>query len=188
MGKKRFEAAAARKSRLSIEIAELRRNNGGKFDLRLDTTDRYQLAVDVGVTIIPKLRFAGEIIFAPPSDWLLKAKLGATVVQQCVVTLDPVRTRIESVVERRYSPDSIVPVPGSCVPMPDDENMEPIADEIDLRALICESLVLDLPLYPKREGVRLGAEQSSSGNNVREIHKHDKPFAILSEFRKQLER
>ena len=36
---------------------------------------------------------------------MLEADLGATVVQSCVVTLDPVTTRVEETALRRYTPD-----------------------------------------------------------------------------------
>ena len=188
MGIKRLGWAAAKERRLSVETAELSRKDGYKFDIRLDSRDRRRLATDVGVSSLAKLRFTGEIKFSPPSDWLLDAKLGATAIQPCVLTLDPVRTRIESVVHRRFSPVSDIQAPGSCVPMPEDENLEPIPDEIDLRALIRESLVLELPLYPKRKGVDLESCRSWPETADEEIRKTERPFAVLSEFRKQLER
>ena len=188
MGKYRYGTKAALDRRMSVEFAELASKNGEKFDLRLTAGERSLLAAESGVSSIAKLRFAGEIKSVPPADWLLRAKLGATVVQPCVLSLAPVRTRIESSVERRYSPKNFAPAPGSCVPMPDDENIEPITDEIDLLALIRESLVLELPLYPKQEGASLISGESLSEVGNKELFTPEKPFAVLSEFRKQLDR
>ena len=188
MGAKRFGLTAIDESRLLVEIAKLSGIRTNKFDIRLNTEDRARLAEEAGVRLVAKLRFAGEIIAVPPGDWLLRAKLGATVVQPCVVTLNPVKTRMDSAVERRYSPIYATPAPGSCVPIPDNENLEPIKEEIDLWEIICESLVLVLPLYPRCPDV--GMEESAlwSEPDRQEFDKPEKPFAILSEFRKQLER
>ncbi len=79
-------------------------------------------------------------------DWRLEAKLGATVVQPCVVTAEPVTTRIDDPVTRRYLAQMPEPQ-GDEVEMPEDDSAEPLPDVLDLSAVMAEALALALPLY-----------------------------------------
>ena len=64
------------------------------FEITPDKADALAaLAAELGVNALRKLRFAGEIKAMGKKDWKLAGRLGATVVQDCVVTLEPVTTR-----------------------------------------------------------------------------------------------
>jgi len=81
-----------------VRFAEL----GGKpvrFDLRPDAEARVALADRLALSDLRKLRFAGELAPQGERDWRLEAHLGATVVQPCRVTLVPVTTRIDTLVD-----------------------------------------------------------------------------------------
>jgi uncharacterized metal-binding protein YceD (DUF177 family) len=85
----------------------------------------------------------------------LRGRLGATVVQPCVVTLEPVTTRIEAPVERLYQADWVEPEAEEAE-SPEDDRIEALPEVLDLGALIEEALALALPLYPRAAGVELG--------------------------------
>lgn len=112
--------------------------------------ERRAVAEALGIVAVRKLRLEGELVPRGRSDWRLEASLGATVVQACVVTLDPVTTRIDEAVERTWMAD--LPEPeGAEVELPEDD-VEPLPPVLDLGAVMVEALALALPPYPRAEG------------------------------------
>ena len=83
-------------------MGDLRRRGAAPFRIEPDAAARAALARDLGIRGLRSLRLAGRVEPSGRDDWRLTAHLGATVVQDCVVTLDPVVTRIEEEVERHY--------------------------------------------------------------------------------------
>jgi uncharacterized metal-binding protein YceD (DUF177 family) len=125
-----------------------------RFALAPEAEERARLAMDLGIPAIPKLRFEGTLAPQGRTDWQLDAHLGATVVQDCVVTLEPVTTRIEEGVVRRYLAD-VTPIEGGEVEMPEDDTIEELPPSLDLGEVMSEALALALPPYPRAEGVEL---------------------------------
>lgn len=121
------------------------------FLLTPGTEERETLAEDLEIRGIRKLTFRGEVRPTGGRDMVLEAELGATVVQDCVVTGDPVVTRIDAGVTRRYLAD-FRPPEGDEVEVPEDDS-EPLPASIDLHAVMVEALALELPLFPRAEGV-----------------------------------
>ena len=120
------------------------------------------------------------------TDWQLKAQLGATVVQDCVVTLDPVTTRIEEPISRRWVRDLPELEAGDETEMPDDETLEQLGAEIDLGEVMIESLALALPLFPRADGAALD-QANFAAPGVAPMRDEDaRPFAGLSALRDQL--
>ena len=64
----------------SLRLSSLPRNAPRSFDLRPDDTARGQLARELGLDGLRKLRFHGTLTPLAGKDWALKAKLGATLV------------------------------------------------------------------------------------------------------------
>lgn len=122
------------------------------FALTPGTEEREALADALEIRGIRKLVFRGTVTPLGKSDLELKAELGATVVQDCVVTGDPVVTRIDVEVLRRYIADMDVPE-GDEVEMPEDDTAEPLPSTIDLAQVMAEALALELPPWPRAEGV-----------------------------------
>jgi uncharacterized metal-binding protein YceD (DUF177 family) len=79
------------------------------------------------------------------------------VVQPCVVTLEPVTTRIEEPVERRFRAELPEPLPGAEVEMPEDDALEPLPETLDLGRVMTEALALAVPEYPRAGRRELGA-------------------------------
>lgn len=125
------------------------------FLLTPDAEARAALARLLDIDGVKKLRFEGRLSPEGKRDWKLQAKLGATVVQPCSVTLVPVSTRIDVDVTRRYLADLPEPLAGE-VEMPEDDTIEPLPSTLDLGAVMAEALALALPDFPRAEGVELG--------------------------------
>ncbi|MCK0143314.1 DUF177 domain-containing protein [Aliiroseovarius sp. F20344] len=169
-----------------LRVSDLSTNVDTQFELVPADADCKAIALDLGLPALRKLRFKGTLSARGKTDWQLKAQLGATVVQDCVVTLDPVTTRIEEAVSRRWVRDLPELEMGDEVEMPEDETLEPLGAEIDLGAVMIESLALALPLFPRVEGAELD-QQNFAAPGVAPMSDEDaKPFAGLSALRDQL--
>ena len=81
--------------------------------------------------------------------WLLSGKLGATALQQCVVTLEAVKCRVDEKIKRIYIPVEEIPSlekdDGRDVELELDENLEPLTNSLDLSTIALEALALALP-------------------------------------------
>ena len=112
--------------------------------------------------------------------WGLDGMLGATVVQTCVVTLEPVTTRVDQAIRRRF-----LPGPGSglraaelVVDPDEDDEIEPLGERIDLGLVAIEALALALPAYPRKDGAVLPTAPADAAGED-----EPKPFAALAALR-----
>jgi len=129
-----------------------------EFDLSPAPEARAALAAELGLLRLPKLRFTGRFLPTGAADWQLEARLGASVVQPCVVSLTPVKTRIEETVTRRFLAEPPV-APAGESRMPDDDETESLPSAgLDLGAVMAEALALALPDYPRAPGAELPLE------------------------------
>jgi uncharacterized metal-binding protein YceD (DUF177 family) len=155
------------------------------FVLTPGTEEREALAEDLDIRGIRKLTFRGEVTPSGGRDLTLEAELGATVVQDCVVTGEPVVTRIDTGVTRRYLAD-YAPPGGDEVEMPEDDSAEPLPAALDLYAVMTEALALELPLFPRAEGVD-PVDLTVTEPGVAPMTDDDaKPFAGLKALRDKL--
>ena len=135
---------------LPLRVADLAARKPTRFEIVPGADDLAALAEELGLLSLRKLRFKGELRPRGRSDWELEADLGATVVQPCIVTLDPVTTRIGEHVIRRYLRSMEEPTAEEAE-MPEDDTAEPLPEVIDPGAVMVEALALALPLYPRSE-------------------------------------
>lgn len=131
-----------------IRFADLPQRKPTVLRLVPDEGQLESLADRLGVDAMRKVRMDIQVTPGPGRDWTLMGRLGATVVQPCVVTTDPVTTRIEEQLDRRYSPDMAEPA-GEEVEMPEDDSVEALPALLDLGAVLEEVLALAIPDYPR---------------------------------------
>ena len=168
-----------------LRLSDLKKKT--PFRLTPDVETRKTIADRLGILGVKKFTFEGHLTPMGKQDWTLSAKLGATVVQPCVVTLDPVTTRIDAQVERTFVADLAEPEMPE-VEMPEDETVEPLGSHIDPAAIMAEALSLALPLYPRNEGSEL-QEANFAGPGITPLRDEDtKPFAGLAGLRKELDK
>ncbi|MCW3779987.1 YceD family protein [Defluviimonas salinarum] len=167
-----------------LRVADLAARKPTRFDLKPESEMLERIAAEIGVVAVAKLRFRGELLPQGRRDWLLRAELGATVTQACVVSLAPVVTRIEETVERRYLAD--MPEPdGEEIEMPEDETAEPLPTVIDAGAVMVEALTLALPLYPRAEGAEVGTTSVTPPGAEPLADEERRPFAGLADLMKK---
>lgn len=148
------------------------------------------LARDLDLLALRKLRFVGKVSPDGARDWRVEARLGVTVEQPCVVTLEPVTTRIEETLIWRFLSDVPKIEPNEDeVEMPEDESIESLGDEIALMELMKDALVLTVPVYPRKASdVKEPARIQVAPPGQALLTDDDvKPFAGLADFRRKLE-
>ena len=156
------------------------------FSLKPDAEARAALADRLGISAIRKLTFQGRIAPEGDTDLRLEARLGATVVQPCVVTLTPVTTRIDESVSRHYLADMPRIPEGEEVEMPEDDTVDPLPREIDLATVMAEALALALPPWPRAEGVEPVEVSVTEPGREAMTDEEAKPFAALKSLRDKL--
>jgi len=150
-----------------------------RFALRPDAGERAALAADLDIDAIGRLDFRGSLIPEGRTDWRLDAVLSASVVQPCVVTLEPVTTAIRETVTRHYLDGWTAPT-GDEVEMPADDSAEPLPDAVDLAQVMAEALALALPVYPRRPGAGLDTAEFTPPGSAGDAALR-RPFAGLAD-------
>ena len=169
-----------------MRLSDLPTRKPTTFDLVPSANERRAIAEALGITGIKKLRFSGQLSPQDRKDWVLSAQLGATVVQACVVTLDPVTTRIDEDLRRSYV-DDIPAIEASEIEMLVDETVEDLPETLDIAQVMIEALSLALPTYPRTTDADL-ANTVFTEPGVTPMSDDDaKPFAGLGALRDRLE-
>jgi len=178
---------AQNKHRLRVSMLDTQKPTA--FEMAPAAAARKSIAAQLELLDLRKLRFAGEIRATGDADWMLEGKLGATVVQPCVVTLEPVTTRIDVRVMREFVEGLEQPVgEEEEIEISPDDNSEPLGSHIDLETVMIEALSLALPLYPRVDGAEL-TETNFAPEGIQPMSDEDtKPFAGLASLRDKLEK
>ncbi|WP_375281967.1 DUF177 domain-containing protein [Pseudooctadecabacter sp.] len=169
-----------------VRLSDLPSRKRTPIQIEPDAAGRAELAEALDVLTIRKLRLEGELIPMGKTDWRLEATLGATVQQACVVTLEPVTTRIDDDVLRTYSANFEDPDAAE-VEMPEDDTTEPLPETLDLVAVMAEALALSLPPFPRKNGAEIGSVQYTEPGKAAMTDEDARPFAGLAALRDSLE-
>ncbi len=157
------------------------------FALRPDKSKLEEIVAQLDLSGLRKLSFEGHLQPQSKRDWLLTARLGATVVQPCVVTLDPVTTRIDQNVQRLFLSDYNEPDEAESE-MPQDDTSEPLGQWIDPFAVMVEALALALPEYPRATDAALEERQFTEPGKAPMTDEDARPFAGLASLKEHLKR
>lgn len=171
----------------ALRVADLSQNTSLPISLRPEAAVLAQIADALELSALRKLSFEGQLRPVGKTDWRLSARLGATVVQPCVVTLEPVTTRIDRQVERQFIADYTDPEDPE-VEMPEDETSEALGIWIDPAQVMQEALALAVPDYPRKEGAELGQMVYTEPGQTPMTDEDARPFAGLADLKAQLEK
>lgn len=171
----------------SLRVADLHQNAPTPFDLRPDTKGLDAIKTYLGLLGLRKLSFVGDVRAQGKRDWILAGKLGATVIQPCVVTLEPVTTRIDVPVTRVFLAEWEDPEEPE-FEIPEGDETEPLGAEIDPTLVMVEALSLALPQYPRKDGAELGQSDYTEPGKQAMTDEDVKPFAGLADLRDALKK
>ena len=154
--------------------------DGVTVEISAETHECAALARRFGLLAIDSL---GATVTIEPGEedhlLRLRGRFTADVTQSCVVTLEPVASHVEGVLEGAYSTDE--GAVGAVRHMAPDADVEPgeedlpellEADEIDIGEVVAEHLGLSLDPYPRRPGVVFSPEDDEKPVRA-------SPFAVL---------
>lgn len=170
----------------TIKFSELKPNSELDFEIRPEQGFLEELAERFELISLQKVILKARLRPKGKNDWKLSGRLGASVVQSCVVTLDPVTTRIEEPFSRTFLSEWELPEEAEAE-MPEDETLEPIPEVLDLLQMLSEVLALVIPPYPRKEGVELETSQFSAPGIAPMTDDDAKPFAGLAELKSKFE-
>lgn len=169
-----------------LDLAQMGDGQEFDFDIAPDAEESEAIAKLMGAQSVRKMKFTGTLAPLESAGWELRGQFGATVVQTCVVTLDPVTTRIDQPVRREFRPVEGKVDADILLSPEDDEEIEPLGRLIDLGLVAIETLALALPAYPRKEGAELG-QKTFAAEGVTPLQDEDtKPFAALAALKDRL--
>jgi uncharacterized metal-binding protein YceD (DUF177 family) len=167
--------------------------DGMNVDVSADPAERRSLAERFDLLEVRALRGHGRLE-RRGAELVLRGWLEADVVQECVVSLEPVPARLRQPLERRYrrggpsAPARARFEPHGTVVLEDDEaEVEPVIGcEIDLGVVFAEELGLALEPYPRAPGAAaLDAGDPGPHVSVGSEDRPGKPFAALRQLQEK---
>ena len=140
--------------------------------------ERRALARRFGIVSIDALSARVALRRTGVGDVGVSARLAARIVQECVVTLDPVGGEIDEEVTLLFRPVAEETLAERTVVIPADEDFEPFAGEaLDIGEIVAVELALRLDPFPRSPGA-----DTAIGANERDDalpEPADSPFRVL---------
>jgi hypothetical protein len=144
-------------------------------DLTADSGTRDAVAAAVGVAAMPSLEASFDLLRIGADGVRLAGRVRATVVQNCVVTLEPLENRIDEAVELVFLPGAADA--AGLQPIEGEEPPETLVDgRIDLGAIAVEFVFLGIDPYPRKPGAVFDAAPAGDPSSH--------PFAALAALKK----
>jgi uncharacterized metal-binding protein YceD (DUF177 family) len=152
---------------------------GRHLHLVADAQTRAAVATLAGLVGLPRLEASFDVTRRGRSGLHVVGRVSATVIQTCVVTLEPLENEVDEDIDIAFSPAAASSFDEHVgeVEVPLEDAPEPlIGGAIDLGAIATEFLMLGLEPYPRKPDAVLELPPSS------EEAAH--PFAALAELKK----
>ena len=135
--------------RSKLEMFILETEKKIEFTLSFNSNELARLQKYLNLISIKKTSMSGKIVATAAGQWHLKAKIGATVVQESVLSLKPVTTRIDDKIDMRIIKGYDNKVQNSELELNEDYFIE---HELDLDVIFFENIALSIPTFPKGAG------------------------------------
>jgi hypothetical protein len=151
---------------------------GRHIDIVADNATRQAIAQAAGIAALPRLE-AGFDLTRLGSDGLhLVGRVSATVVQNCVVTLEPIESEIDEAVDLMFTPQPAPQTDAAALQSADaGDPPETLRDgAADLGAVATEFLLLGIDPYPRKPGAVFDAPPAGDPSSH--------PFAALAALKK----
>ena len=136
-------------------VADLARTT---LEVEADAGERRALARHFGLISLERLE--AKLLISPEDGMIgVQGTLMADLTQSCVVTLEPVKSRIEASIQRHFGPDAREDIGDDDVELSLDsaDPPDPVVDGIiDLGHVVTEQLALEINPFPRAPGADFG--------------------------------
>lgn len=171
-----------------VQVVTLDPEGENRFRLRPDAAERERIARFLDIPAVERMAMTGRILRLG-DGWQVRGQLTATVVQDCVVTLEPVRGTVDVPVRRSYQPGVEAPRAEDLELHEQDlDAPDPLGSAIDLGELAVETLTLNLDRYPRAEGAELERTSALEDGSEASAGEEERPFAGLAALRERMSR
>jgi uncharacterized metal-binding protein YceD (DUF177 family) len=157
-----------------------------EFRIAADAGEREALARRLGVVAVNALTAEFRLIPEEGKGAVrLSGTLKAEITQTCVVTLEPLTSRIDASVERVYALDAVEETSGHVSNLRELEELpDPIVGgAIDIGEAAAEELALEIDPFPKRSGASFGGYADPASPVDGRSGRADGPFAVLAKLK-----
>jgi uncharacterized metal-binding protein YceD (DUF177 family) len=170
---------------LSFDLGNVS-ERGAEIAAAPNAAERAAIAAFIGASALERFTATIRLSRSSGDSFAYDANFTADVVQDCGVTLEPVRSHLEGAFTRRYR---LLPKPSrrhrpvASIDVSDtgDDELEVLASpHVDLAAPLLEELSLALDPYPRAPGVAFEAPQDDTAPS-------ENPFAVLAKLKARLE-
>ncbi len=147
---------------------------GLSLSIEAEEGERARLAERLGVREIRRLE-ADIRLSQRGAGFAVVAEWRSEIVQDCVVTLDPVEARLEGKEEIVFGPSDADHAPGEEIEIDPEEADPPepiVGGRIDLGEVVAEQLALHVDPYPRKPGAVFEGEAAPGAEKAN-------PFAVL---------
>jgi uncharacterized metal-binding protein YceD (DUF177 family) len=153
---------------------------GKRIELVADQATRAAVASLAGLAGLPRLQARFDLSRQGHDGLRVLGRVEATVEQNCIVTLEPMKTELDEAVDLVFTATLAMGPPSRAeqIHILDDEEPPQALENgtVDLGALATEFLLLGIDPYPRKEGAVFDAPPT----DLAEAH----PFAALAALKK----
>jgi hypothetical protein len=152
---------------------------GRHVDIVADTGTRDAIAKAADLAALPSLEAGFDLTRQGAEGLRLAGRVQATVVQNCVVTLEPIESMIHEAVDLMFLPEAPIAPDSEGLQVVDAEDPpEALKDGVvDLGAVATEFLILGIDPYPRKPGTVFDAPPPADPRSS--------PFAALAALKKR---
>ena len=168
---------------LIVPIGVLNQKKQFKIHHNSSNHELLQLTKILEIEELRSFSFKGQFIRSSKTDYELHSSFKAKLVQLCVVTLRPVKTKINHKFEQPFSVVKDETEHKHLSFKYDAIDKEHILNEVNIGDIMLEALSLEIPLYPKIQGANFkGLTITKAGIKPLEVISNN-PFNLLKKFR-----
>jgi uncharacterized metal-binding protein YceD (DUF177 family) len=140
-----------------VVVAEVP-DTGRHVELVPDEATRQAIAQETGLVALPRLVATFDLARRGADSLRVEGRVTATVIQNCVVTLEPVESEIDEPVDLFFRPEPVGQVEAGegegFHPFEGEEPPETLVNgAVDLGTIATEFLNLGIDPYPRKQGV-----------------------------------
>ena len=167
-------------------LSELSQNKPYRFSLKWKQFELDTYLASMDLRTLSKVTIIGQIKAESGKNWYLTAKVGATAVQACVITMEDVKTRLDKDISRRYFADFASHEATLTSEEELDDEAEAIPEKINILKLTLETISLGLDDFPRKKDIALEPVLSAPKGVIPLTDDAVKPFAGLAVLRDKL--